>query len=139
MFYPKEISLLPSRFRKCGSVVFSWSESQELVSFFIITSAFFIRFSRRKLACLINSSIVGILNTILFFKYKESVGNDLVILGLNAVFSISLYIFLLYNAVEFYPHSVRTIGLCFIISGYYFGIFLFLTYCFIEPIASQVL
>ena len=87
---------------------------------------FFVQFSSRRILCALNSIIVAILNTILFTT--SGIESNLVLVGLNSVFSIALYVFLFYSAIQFYPHSVRTIGLALGISCYYLGSFLFLVY-----------
>lgn len=64
---------------------------------------------------------------------------DLVVLGLNAVFSIILYAFLVIYVIEFYPHSIRTLGLGMMLSSYYFGQLLFYIYLLTKPEPTVVL
>ena len=42
-------------------------------------------------------------------------------LGINAVFSITLYVFMIINAIEFYPHTMRVLGLSVAIGLFYLG------------------
>lgn len=65
--------------------------------------------------------------------------SDLVLLGLNAVFSIILYAFLIIYVIEFYPHSVRTLGLGVMLASYYFGQLLFYVYLLTKPEPEVVL
>jgi hypothetical protein len=64
---------------------------------------------------------------------------DLVFLGLNAVFSIILFAFLVINAIEFYPHSIRTLGLGVMFSCYYLGQLSFYIYLLTNPESKVVL
>lgn len=47
---------------------------------------------------------------------------DLAFLGLNSMVTTSLYAFLFINAVEYYPHTVRVMGMGVMMSMYYLGI-----------------
>lgn len=79
------------------------------------------------------------MSTILYFIYDKNMAYDLVVLGLNAVFSIILYAFLVIYVIEFYPHSIRTLGLGIMLASYYIGQLLFYIYLLAKPRPSVVL
>ena len=100
--------------------------------------AFFLKFCNRKITCALCSLLISIYATVLYCLPEQTYEN-LVLLGLNAVFSIVLFTFLLINCIEFYPHSVRSLGFAFMLSLYYTGQVGFSIYLFLEPTNRDVL
>lgn len=96
-----------------------WISGFELVG--ILASAFFLTFCKRRLTCILSSLLISLMATTLYFLSSHEIYSNLVLLGLNAVFSIVLFTFLVATVIEFYPHSVRTFGLGLMLSLYYFG------------------
>jgi hypothetical protein len=88
---------------------------------------------------LVMAFLAAVVATILYFIYSQNIDSDLALLALNSSFLIILYVFLVINAVEFYPHSVRTLGLGFVLCFYCFGQLFFSVYLISGPKAWMVI
>ena len=98
------------------------------------------RVYERKKMCITMSIFLCIISCLLYFFHKRlPVIVDLTLLALNAFFSITLYVFLILNTLELFPHSIRVLGASFVISFYYFGQLLFYLYLYIELPSIEII